>query len=198
MLLEVGCQSGYTARVNKPELLAHLARLNEALQSPTTLSVYGSAALILLDEPDRTSADMDVAAPYSQADFADLQQAAQAVGWPVNPDTAYPGDHIEWISALRLCLPRPVPETEIVLWVGSRLTIKTVPIPQLIASKLIRYDSIDQSDIQYLCSQTRVEFPTIEAAVRMLPPPFDRDPLVLENLQNLRTDLPAWQGERGS
>jgi hypothetical protein len=181
--------------VNKPELLAYLSRLDQALQQPTTLYIYGSAALILLDEPGRTSADVDVAAPYSQANFADLQRAATAAGLPVNPDESYRGDHIEWIGALRLCLPKPVPTTEVVLWQGERLTIKTVPVPQLIASKLIRYDAIDRADIQYLCSQTKVDVAAITAAVRLLPVPFDGDAIVLENLRNLEADLKLWRGE---
>jgi len=195
MFLEAGARVAYTACVNKSELLAYLTGLDQALQQPAMLCVYGSAALILLDEPDRTSADVDVAAPYSRADFGDLQRAAALAGLPVNPDESHRGDHIEWIAALRLCLPPPETGTEIVLWQGTRLTIKTVPVPQLIASKLVRYDAIDQSDIQYLCSQTKVDFLSVAAAVRTLPPPFDRDALVLENLRNLETDLKLWRGE---
>ena len=179
--------------MNKAELLSYLSRLDTALRHPTTLCVYGSAAWILLDEPDRTSLDIDVAAPYSTADFADLQRAAKTAGLPVNPEPHYQGDHLEWITALRLCLPKPATETEIMLWQGTRLTVKTVAIPQLVASKLIRYDEIDQADVQYLCSQTNMEFPAVEAAVRLLPPPFDQDAVVLENLQNLKADLKIWR-----
>lgn len=177
-------------------MLSHLARLDRALEHPATLYVYGSAAGILLDEPERTSGDVDVAAPYSRADFGDLQRAATAIGLPVNPEEQYPGDHIEWISALRLCLPKPVPETDILLWQGTHLTIQTAGIPQLIASKLIRYDEIAQADIQYLATQGRVELAAIEAAVKQLPDPFDRDPLVQENLRNLKTDWVMWRGDR--
>lgn len=50
---------------------------------------------------------IDIAASYSSTDFPDMVQAALAAGLPVNPAADYPGDHIEWISALRLCLPPP-------------------------------------------------------------------------------------------
>lgn len=178
--------------MNKSDLISYLEGIDRRLQHPATLYVYGSAACILLDEPDRASLDMDVAAPYCHADYADLRQAAQAAGLPLNPDEHYAGDHIEWIAALRLCLPPPTPETEVTLWQGAKLTIKTVPTDQLIASKLIRYDEIDQSDIRYLCYQSKVAFSEIEAAVKMLPHPFDHDPLVLENLENLKTDMQMW------
>jgi len=195
LVLELSRRDDYNARVNKSELLAHLARLDRELQQPTTLCVFGSAVLILLDEPDRTSVDIDVAAPYSQADFSDLQRAAAAAGLPVNPDEQYRGDHIEWITSLRLCLPKPAAETDILLWQGTRLLIKTVAIPQLIASKLIRYDEIDQTDIQFLLAQTKLVYSAIVAAVGLLPAPFDKDALVLENLRNLKADWVVWRGD---
>ena len=183
--------------MNKQELLGHLERLDAALISEAALCVYGSGALILMDEPDRTSLDLDVAGPCSRVDFADFQRAAQQAGFPVNPDELTSADHIEWVSAARLRLPKPQPETEIVLWQGRKLAIRTVPFPQLVASKLIRYDPIDQGDIQYLCACGRVDYSEVAEAVRQLPSPFNRDALVLENLENLRRDLELWRkGER--
>ena len=182
----------YNAPVNKDQLLTYLEGLDRALERTTTLVIYGSAAFMLLDEPDRTSLDIDVAAPYSSADFGDLRRAAQSAGLPVNPEAGYSGDHIEWIAALRLCLPKPLPETEINLWQGAKLTIKTVPAAALIASKLIRYDEIDQSDIRYLLAQSRTQFREVELAVETLPAPFNTDPLVIENLQNLKSDMEFW------
>ena len=79
-----------------------------------------------------------------------------------------------------------------ILWQGERLTIKTASVTELVASKLIRYDEIDQGNIQYLCSQSPISFADAESAVRRLPPPFNTDALVLENLENLRNDLVMW------
>src|SRR5216684_2728897 len=111
--------------MNKQELLCYLERLDAALVSEAALCVYGSGAFILLDEPDRTSLDLDVAGPYSRADFGDFQRAAKKAGLPVNPDEFTQTDHIEWVSAARLCLPKPDPATEIVLWQGRKLSIRT-------------------------------------------------------------------------
>jgi len=180
--------------MNKDELLGYLERLDHALKGETTLHIYGSAAFMLLDEPERTSLDVDVAAPYSVADVGDLKRAAAAVGLPLNPPDEYASDHLEWISALRLCLATPNPDTDVLLWKGERLSVKTGSVPQLIASKLIRYDEVDRSDIQYLCRQTSVGFPAVVAAVAGLPSPFNRDPLVLENLENLKVDMTIWMG----
>jgi hypothetical protein len=178
--------------MNKPELISYLEHMDRALEKPATLYIYGSAACILLDEPDRTSLDIDVAGPYSQADEADVRQAAEAAGLPVNPGEEYGGDHIEWVGPLRLCLQPPVAGAEVTLWQGGKLRLQTGPVADLVASKLIRYDEIDRSDVQYLVTQSRTLFSDIEAAARRLPAPFARDPLVLDNLENLRSDMTMW------
>ena len=82
------------------------------------------------------------------------------------------------------------------LWQGTQLTVKSGPPADLIASKLIRYDEIDQGDIQVLLSQTRISFDDVADAVKRLPPPFSHDCMVLENLQNYRTDTELWNGGR--
>jgi hypothetical protein len=178
--------------MNKSELMAYLEGIDGGLKQPAMLYIYGSAVCILLDEPDRTSLDIDVAGPYSDAVYGDIVQAARNAGIPVNPDEQTSSNHIEWIQALRLCLPKPSQEGSMVLWQGEKLTIKTASVPELIASKLIRYDTIDQGDIQYLCSQSPLAISAVESAVRRLPPPFNTDALVLENLENLRHDLEMW------
>ena len=183
------------SNMNKPELIAYLEGMDRALRAPATLHIYGSAACILLDEPDRTSLDVDVAGPYSSIDQGDLRQAAEAVGLPVNPEDDYAGDHIEWIGPLRLCLQPPVEGKTMTLWQGTKLRVQTGAIADLIASKLIRYDDIDRSDIQYLLAQSRAPFGDIEAAAVRLPAPFARDPVVRDNLCNLKTDMAAWGAE---
>ena len=182
--------------MNKPQLLQHLERLDARLKSPTRLCIYGSAAFMLLGEPERTSLDIDVAGPYSQADFGQFSRAAAAAGLPVNPPADTGADHFEWVGPLRLCLPKPTPGSELPLWQGRRLAVVTVPPAALVASKLIRYDAADQGDIQYLLTQHPVAFSAIRAAAGQLPPPFNDDPLVRDNLASLRTDLKTWR--RGS
>ncbi len=180
--------------MDRPELLAYLEGLDNALRDQATLYIYGSAACILLGEPDRTSLDVDVAGPYSDVDQGDLRQAAESVGLPVNPADDYAGDHIEWVGPLRLCLQPPVEAQTLTLWQGAKLRVRTGPIANLIASKLIRYDEIDQSDIRYLLTQGAVDIADVEAAVTRLPVPFALDPLVRENLHNLKADREMWRG----
>jgi hypothetical protein len=144
--------------MDKTTRVRQLERLDAALQSPATLYIYGSCVSILMDEPNRTSLDLDVAGPYSVVDEGDLRRAGDAIGFPVNPGDHYDGDHIEWIGPLRLCLPPPAPGDRVTLWQGARLRIQTASIADLIASKLVRYDQIDQTDIEYLLRQNPVPF----------------------------------------
>jgi len=182
--------------MDKKELVFYLEKIDQALQNPSSLCVYGSAAFILLDEPDRTSLDIDIAGPYSQADMGELRRAAEAAGLPFNPEEPSQNNHIEWVSHLRLCLAVPQPDSEILLWRGRFLTVTTVSIPDLIASKLIRYDEVDQSDVQYLIAQRPVSYKDIQTAVRRLPPPFGRDTLLLENLELLKQDIELWKAKQ--
>ena len=180
--------------MNKSQLVAYLECIDAALPDKAILYIYGSAAFILLDEPERTSLDIDVAAPYCRVDERVFRDAASNAGLPVNPELDTTKDHIEWISALRLCLPKPSADSDIVLWRGRNMTVKTVAIPALIASKLIRYDAVDRSDVQYLLAQHPVALSDVAVAVRSLPPPFNQDTVVLENLKNLRNDMAVWIG----
>lgn len=157
------------------------------------LYIYGSAACILLDQPERTSLDIDVAGPYSEANQSDLAYAAGKAGIPINPDPEYTGNYIEWIGPLRLCLPQPIADNSLTLWQGKNLVIKSGSVADLVASKLIRYDEIDQGDIQYLLQSYPVSFEEIQAAVKRLPPPFARDPILNDNLKNLGIDMKVWR-----
>ena len=173
-------------------LRQHLTRLDTELPEPVRLCIYGSAAFMLLGQEDRFSMDVDVAAPYSNANLRELEAAAQRIGFPVNPPEDYPGDHIEWVGPTRLCLAPPSPPNTVPLWQGARLTVFTLPSSDLIASRLIRYDPIDQGDIQFLMIHGRVSFQEVAQAVDRLPAPFSQDVLVRENLENLRRDAQRW------
>jgi hypothetical protein len=178
--------------MDKKALLAYFERIDQALRSTATLHIYGSAACILLDEPDRTSLDMDVAGPYCVVDEGDLRQAAEEARLPINPEEGYRGDHIEWVGPLRLCLQPPVAGRGLMLWQGTRLQIRTGDIADLVSSKLIRYDDLDRSDIQYLLTTARIPFTEVQQAAERLPAPFVHDPLIQDNLKNLKNDMAAW------
>jgi hypothetical protein len=179
--------------MNHANIITLFEKLDTGLSAPTVLYLYGSAAFILLGEEDRTSLDIDVAGPYSSVDMGDMRRVAEAVGCPVNPSAETDQDHIEWVGPLRLCLPPPDPDQDLVLWTGHRLTVKTGSIPALVASKLIRYDETDRADIQFLYQQNRFAGDDVADAVNRLPLPFRNDSVVRDNLKNLRVDMTLWQ-----
>ena len=173
-------------------LRTYLEKLDTALAGPAACCVFGSAACMLLGEEGRFSLDVAIAAPYSTVNETMLRAAAAQIGLPVNPPEDFAGDHIEWIGPLRLCLAEPGVASRVILWQGERLTIFTVGPADLIASKLIRYDPTDQADIQFLMVNTRARFDEVALAVERLPVPFRSDPVVQENLENLRRDCGRW------
>lgn len=178
--------------MDKNRLLEYFARVDRQLTQPAELLIYGSAAFILLDEEARTSLDLDVAGPYSKLDFEDFRTASRAAGLEVNPAEFDAGEHVEWISGARLCLAPPDSTETMMLWQGRRLVVKTVAAADLVASKLIRYDPVDQSDVRYLVSQMHLSHDMVVGAVDRLPPGFRRDPLVADNLDNLKEDMRLW------
>jgi hypothetical protein len=180
--------------MNKSDIVDYLSRLDAALSSPASLYFYGSAVVILLDAPDRTSLDIDVAGPYSVIDQAELARASAAAGLPVNPsDPMYEGNHLEWIGPLRLCLPPPGDDV-ITLWQGRKLTVRTGSVADFVASKLIRYDETDRADIQFLYAQNRFVWEAVRESVARLPEPFRHDTLVQDNLADLVCDMRLWEG----
>lgn len=102
--------------MNQAFITAFFERLDGLLSALMALHIYGSAAFILLGEPERTSLDIGVAGPYSIADMGELQRIAERLGVPVNPGEQDDRPHIEWVGPLRLCLPPPLPATDLVLW----------------------------------------------------------------------------------
>jgi hypothetical protein len=179
--------------MNKVTILQKFTVIDENLNSSARLCLYGSGAFILLDEEDRTSLDLDIAGPYSKVDFSDFTNAAKAAGLEINPEETTDKDHIKWISVVRLCLADPSITESMILWEGKKLTVFTVSPQDLIASKLIRYDEIDQSDINYLVFQMNISFESIAEAVTRLPESFREDVMLQENLSNLKQDIPLWK-----
>ncbi|MEK7686120.1 MAG: hypothetical protein AAB466_11925 [Verrucomicrobiota bacterium] len=173
-------------------LRQHFARLDVALGEPARLCIYGSAALMLMGEEGRISVDVDVAGPYSTVNEAALAVAAREARLPVNPPEDFAGDHLEWVGPARLCLAAPRPDESVVLWQGKWLTVFTLPPADLAASRLIRYDPIDQADIQFLSVHCRVRYEEVAQAVHRLPTAFRHDALVRENLENLQRDMRRW------
>ena len=178
--------------VNDEVAMEYFAKLDELVSPGTELFVFGGSAIGLLGAKIRTTIDIDIAAPYSRVKFDEFKAASAKLGFPVNPEPSYQGAYIEWVGPARLSLPNPIEDAQI-LFQGLNLTVKTGTFADLIASKLVRYNVKDMQDVQFLVSEGRVKYENIVAATERLSPVFRDDPLLKENLENVKTDMEIWR-----
>ena len=61
--------------MDKAQLLDYFSKIDRYLAAEAVICVYGGAAFIMLDEDGRSSIDIDIAAPYSNASFDDIDQS---------------------------------------------------------------------------------------------------------------------------
>ena len=178
--------------VNEEIAMEYFGKLDKRVSAGTELFVFGGSAIGLLGAKVRTTIDIDIAAPYSRVNLEEFRKASAELDFPVNPDPSYQGAFIEFVGPARLSMPTPADGVQ-VLYRGLNLTVKTGSIADLIASKLVRYNIKDMQDIQFLISTAPVKYEDVETAVARLSLTFRNDPLVKENLENLKTDMELWR-----
>ena len=182
------------AENNETSALEYFSRLDALVKPGTELYVIGGSAIALLGAKIRTTADVDVALPYSKLDLADFTTASAKAGLPVNPTFGYQGAYVELVKPLMLTLPRPKSETDVQeLFRGVNLVVRTGSGSDLVASKLYRYSEQDQEDIQFLMLRGGVTLAAVRESVTRLPERFREDVMVIENLGNLERDLLLWR-----
>ena len=156
--------------------------------------MIGGSAIALLGAKIRTTADVDVALPYSKFDFADFVRASAAAGLPVNPAFGYQGAYVELVKPLMLTVPQPKDESDVQeLFRGANLIVRTGSGADLVASKLYRYSEQDQEDVQFLMLRGGVTLDAVRESVSRLPERFREDVMTVENLGNLERDLAVWR-----
>ena len=182
------------AEINETTALEYFSRLDALVRPGTELYVIGGSAIALLGAKIRTTADVDVALPYSKLDLAAFSEASEKAGLPVNPAFGYQGAYIELVQPLMLTLPKPQSEEALqVLFTGTNLTVKTGSGADLVASKLYRYSEQDQEDVQFLMLRGGVTMETVRESVARLPERFRDDVMTVENLANLERDILLWR-----
>ena len=182
------------AQIDEKVLRDYFARLDALVSPGTVLYVFGGGAVALLGAAIRTTIDIDIAAPYSKVAESEFRAASEKAGLPVNPGLGYQGAYVEFVPPLTLAMPRArTPDDEIVLFSGLNLTVKTGSVADLIASKLIRYNDKDRSDVQYLADLGGIVMDDVVASVERLPERIKRDVVLRANLENLSVDLSLWK-----
>ena len=182
-------------QVDAQTVLAYFERLDPLVRSGTVLHVIGGSAVVQLGAQIRVTADIDVALPYSKLELTEFVKASAKAGFPVDPSFGYQGAYVELVKPLMLTLPRPASEESCIeLFKGVNLTVRTSSPADLVASKLYRYSSQDQEDIQFLMGTGGMTIDSVRESVQRLPERFCDDVLIRENLINLESDLKLWKG----
>ncbi|MBO6166950.1 MAG: hypothetical protein J6P13_01200 [Kiritimatiellae bacterium] len=181
------------AEINEQVLRDYFARLDRLVAPGTELFVFGGASIALLGSKIRTTVDVDVAAPYSRVDMVSFKEASKLAGLPVNPGMGYQGAYLEFVEERMLALPVQKRDEATVLFRGLNLTVITASESDLVASKLVRYNDKDRSDVQFLAGLGKVSPEDVKASVARMSPRLRSDVLVAENLSNLETDFMLWK-----
>ncbi len=163
------------AIIEKNSLEDLLTKIGAAITTPATICVVGSAAAILLGQPDRQTPDIDIWGPESDFDTGELKRACEQIGLlfdpkgELDPDAAY-------LQILRPGITM-FPEHFQVEHLGryGNLTLVMPPPPLIVATKLARgYDS-DIEDAAWWVRERTLSVEDIEAAIPFIPQPDNRE-----------------------
>jgi hypothetical protein len=155
--------------LDRDRLIAIFDALGQKLARPATICLIGSSPGILLGQPDRQSADIDVWQRRSEYDRTELRQACAELGLLLDPKGALDPDAV-YLQIVRpgvVDLPSAF-EVEI-LGRYSNLTV-AMPDPSVLsAAKLARGDARDIEDVAWWIKERALNLDAIKAAIGALP-----------------------------
>lgn len=156
-------------RIEKGMLEELLAEVGAKLAVPATICVVGSAAAILLGQPERQTPDIDIWAPESDFDTMALRCACEAVGLLFDPRGELRPDEI-YLQILRPGITM-FPEHFAVEKLGrfGNLTVVMPPPELIVATKLARADERDIEDAAWWVRVRNLSVERIDQAIRFIP-----------------------------
>ena len=137
-------------RLQWEEKLAAIGEHLRALGSAATLEIIGAWPVMEAGLEGRTSLDLDVWMPASDADRTALAKACVAAGLDFNPTGETDRPYVQLVQPGIIEVPEHVP-VEAGRW--GALTIITPPPAALAAMKLVRAEPKDLADVLFLCSR---------------------------------------------
>lgn len=162
-------------RIDAERILALFAQLGEKLARQATLCLIGSTPGIASGQPSRQTADIDVWHPASDYDAGDLARACRELGILYDPRGEIE-PYMVYIQVIRPGIVRlPIGFDHETIGRFGELTIVMPPPDVLVAAKLVRGSDLDLQDVVWWIRQRRLELGEIEAAIRSLPDPRDRE-----------------------
>lgn len=161
----------FTGDLDREQWYAVLERLAAALGggAEVRLCFIGSAACVFGGMDGRTSRDLDIWTPASDYDRGELARAAAAAGLLFDPRSALRPDqpYLQLVDPI----PSELGAFEPVFFERiGRLRLYRPPIENLIASKLIRCEPRDLSDIRFLLSRYQPDLAAVRRLISNLSP----------------------------
>ena len=153
------------------EKLAGIGRHLQRQNAPASLELIGAWPVIEAGLEGRTSLDLDVWMPGSDADRSALAAACAAAGLYFDPTGETHRPYLQLIHPGIVTVPEHVP-VKAGRWGG--LTILTPPPAALAAMKLIRAEPKDLADVFFLCSRHGLTRAGVADYVRRIPDPAQR------------------------
>lgn len=167
------------------EKLSALGAELRAINATARLEIIGAWPVIESGMPERTSLDLEVWAPGSEADRTALRAACAASGLEFDPIDETAGPYLRLVRPGIVQMPDHTPEAA-GTWGG--LTITIPPPAALAAAKLIRAADKDLADVFFLCSKHGLSRPDLAAYVEKIPGAAQRE-TARENLVYLNAGI---------
>jgi len=150
---------------------AALMRVGQHLQKPARLVVIGSTVGMFYGQPGRMTQDVDVWAPSSDVDLADIAQACQKAGIHFDPrDFDHPDDGLY----LQMVTPGVVNvgkwREDSRMFRSGNLEVAHPPAENIVVSKLLRAEPFDLDDIVFLMTRLDISLDQVRAAAKTLSP----------------------------
>lgn len=142
-----------------------LQSLGRALSRETTLCLIGSSVGMLNGQPGRMTSDIDVWAPESDYDTADLAEACHKSGVCFDPTDIIPPDgaYMQMIKPGIVMVGKWRESCTLARY--GKLTIVHPPVENVIASKLVRGEPQDIEDVVFLMARFNVTTEQISAVI---------------------------------
>jgi len=173
--IEAGQPPSAATVIEKASIEELFTALGETLPGPTTLCIVGSAAAILLGQPERQTLGIDIWGPESDFDIGALRRACTQAGLLYDPRGEVAA------GAVYLQILRPgitmFPEHFAAERIGrfGNLALVMPPPALIVATKLARGLDSDIEDAAWWVRERDLSVATIEAAIALIPQPENRD-----------------------
>lgn len=162
-------------KIEKGTLENILAAIGDGLPEPMTICVVGSAAAILLGQPERQTPDIDIWGPESDFDVGALRRACEQAGLLYDPKGEIDPNAI-YLQILRPGITM-FPEHFAVERIGrfGKLGVVMPPPAMIVATKLARGLDSDLEDAAWWVRERNLSIETLQAAIDHVPQPENRE-----------------------